>query len=981
MRPLSLSTLPLSPSRAAPPRLTEPSRPSFYPNDRFRRCGVLASRKEGVLSARVVRPSVTSAAASTDTAAATSPAALKDADGKDISGAGIRRRFLEFYESRGHARLPSSSLVPEDPTVLLTIAGMLQFKPVFMGQEERKVPRATTTQKCVRTNDIENVGVTARHHTFFEMLGNFSFGDYFKREAIEWAWELATKEYGLDAERVWVSVFREDDEAYAIWRDVVGVPESRIKRMDEADNYWAAGPTGPCGPCSELYWDFKPELGIDGSEDLDNDSRFIEFYNLVFMEFSRDAKGETTPLARKNIDTGMGLERMAQILQGAPNNYETDLIRPVIDAAAAMAGISYDSADDAQKLKLKVIGDHTRAVAYLIADGVLPSNVGRGYVVRRLLRRVVRCGRLLGVAPPEGAAAFTPAVAEVAVKLSGECDANVQAKAQKIYDELEREELRFAKTLGRGEEILADMIAAVKTSAPSQPELSGEDAFALYDTYGFPLDITTDVASEAGVAVDVAGFEAAMETARALSRDARVSVDVTAGDLLAAVAEELGEPTAFVGYGDAEVSGATVRAIISESGERVDEVGPGERAEIILDVTPFYAEGGGQVGDEGVISLASGASLRVSDCRKTAGGRLHAHACEVVGDAPVRVGDEAVATVNADSRRRAKANHTATHLLQSALKRTMGEDVSQAGSLVTRDRLRFDFNAPRAPTAEELERVEALVNGWIGDARDLVAEEMAIADAKARGATAMFGEKYGDVVRVVDVPGVSMELCGGTHVANTAEIGGFKIVAESGIAAGVRRVEAVAGPGVVELLAERDGVVTALAGSLRVPPEEIEARVSGLQEDLRAAQKEAEALRGALAAAKAGALASQAVAADAGTRVLVARLDGVDPAALKAAAESLQATLAKEAGEAGVAVVLGSGSEDGKVSLVAVFDEEAQKAGGIKAGAVLGAAAKACGGGGGGKPGFAQAGGRDATKLDEALEGARKTILDALDEK
>ena len=349
------------------------------------------------MTARVVRPAVTVAAASTETAEA--EVDLKDAAGKDISGSGIRRRFLEFYESRGHARLPSSSLVPEDPTVLLTIAGMLQFKPVFMGQEERKVPCATTTQKCVRTNDIENVGVTQRHHTFFEMLGNFSFGDYFKKEAIQWAWELATVEYGLDESRVWVSVFREDDEAYAIWRDVVGVPEERIKRMDEADNFWAAGPTGPCGPCSELYWDFHPERGVEGA-DLDDDSRFIEFYNLVFMEMNRDANGETTPLAKKNIDTGMGLERMAQILQGAPNNYETDLIRPIIDKAADMAGISYDDADDAAKLKLKVIGDHTRAVAYLIADGVLPSNVGRGYIVRRLLRRVVRCGRLLGVKPP-----------------------------------------------------------------------------------------------------------------------------------------------------------------------------------------------------------------------------------------------------------------------------------------------------------------------------------------------------------------------------------------------------------------------------------------------------------------------------------------------------------------------------------------------------------------------------------------------------
>ena len=897
---------------------------------------------------------------------------MRDADGKDISGAGIRRRFLEFYEARDHARLPSSSLVPEDPTVLLTIAGMLQFKPVFMGQEERKVPTATTTQKCVRTNDIENVGVTARHHTFFEMLGNFSFGDYFKKEAIAWAWEISTKEYGLDASRIWISVFREDDEAYAIWRDEIGILENRIKRMDEADNFWAAGPTGPCGPCSELYWDFHPERGVDGSEDLDDDSRFIEFYNLVFMESVRDTDGNMKPLKRKNIDTGMGLERMAQILQGKPNNYETDLIRPIIDAAASMAGISYDYADDATKLKLKVIGDHTRAVCYLISDGVLPSNVGSGYIVRRLLRRVVRCGRLLGVKAPDGAGAFTPAIARVAIGLSEACDANVLKSSQKICDELEREELRFATTLGRGEEILADMLAAAKTKDAKAPKLTGEDAFTLYDTYGFPLDITTDVATEAGVDVDVDGFEKAMAAARDLSRDARVAVDVTVGDLLGAIADELGEPTRFTGYGSVTEEGVKVRALL-KGGERVASAGAGDTVEVVLDATPFYAEGGGQVGDEGEIILSDDrGKLVVGDCRKAAGGRLFVHSC-VVSEGVVGEGDAVTATVSAASRRRAKANHTATHLLQSALKMTIGEDVSQAGSLVNFERLRFDFNAPSAPTPEELARVESLVNGWIGDAIDLTAEEMAISRAKEKGATAMFGEKYGDVVRVVDVPGVSMELCGGTHVKNTAEIGGFKILSESGIAAGVRRIEAVSGPGVVDLLQERDGTVKALAGSLRVPPEEIAGRVSALMEDLKTSQKEAEALRGELAVAKATALASQAIDAPGGAKVLVARMDGVDPAALKAAAESLVAALGDD-----VAVVLGSGGDDGKVGLVASFTEGVQKAGGLKAGVVLGAAAKACGGGGGGKPGFAQAGGRDASALDAALEDAKKTIVDAL---
>ena len=937
---------------------------------------MLANRREGVLSARVVRPVVLVRAASTDVETS-NDTPLKDAEGKDISGAGIRRRFLEFYESRGHKKLPSSSLVPEDPTVLLTIAGMLQFKPVFMGQEERSVPCATTTQKCVRTNDIENVGVTARHHTFFEMLGNFSFGDYFKKEAIVWAWELATKEYGLDASRVWVSVFREDDEAYAIWRDVVGVPEERIKRMDEADNYWAAGPTGPCGPCSELYWDFHPERGTGPECDLDDDSRFIEFYNLVFMEFSRGADGKTTPLARKNIDTGMGLERMAQILQDRENNYETDLIRPIIDKAAAMASMSYDDASDSEKLKLKVIGDHVRAVSYLISDGVYPSNVGRGYVVRRLIRRVVRCGRLLGVNPPEGTSAFTPAIAAVAIRMGDACDPEIAGRSQKVFDELEREELRFAVTLGRGEEILADMLSAAKAADSKKPTLTGDGAFTLYDTYGFPLDITTDVASEQGVEVDIDGFEQAMETARNLSRDARVAVDVTAGDLLGKIAEELGEPTKFTGYGSLSEDGVRVQAIL-KNGNRVDEASSGDAVEVVLSSTPFYAEGGGQIGDKGeIIFDKTNASLSVKDCRKAAGGRLFVHTCVVTGDAPIREGDAVTATVSAPSRRRAKANHTATHLLQSALKLVLGEDVSQAGSLVNFDRLRFDFNAPRAPTSEELIEIETLVNGWVGDSVSLDAREMPIADAKAKGATAMFGEKYGSVVRVVDVPGVSMELCGGTHVSNTSEIGGFKIVSEAGIAAGVRRIEAVAGLGVVELLADRDETVRALAGSLRVPPEEIAGRVSSLMDDLKNAQKEAEALRGELAAAKSVTLAADAVTTNGGQKVLVARLDGVDPASLKQAAESLVAALGKE--RDGVAVVLGSGSPDGKVGLVAVFDAAVQKAGGLKAGAVLGAAAKTCGGGGGGKPGFAQAGGRDATKLDGALDDARDVIMKALE--
>jgi alanyl-tRNA synthetase len=924
--------------------------------------GSTASRASSIASARRRVRALGTATNDQSTGTRANP----NAEGKDNSGRGIRRRFLEFYEARGHSRQPSASLVPEDPTVLLTIAGMLQFKPVFMGQREREMPRATTTQKCVRTNDIENVGVTARHHTFFEMLGNFSFGDYFKREACEWAWELATKEFGLNPERVWVSVFREDDEAFGIWRDVVGVPESRIKRMDEKDNFWAAGPTGPCGPCSELYYDFHPERGLDGA-DLDDDSRFIEFYNLVFMELNRDADGGIKPLKNKNIDTGMGLERMAQILQGVSNNYETDLIRPIIDKAASMAGLDYASCSATQKQQLKVIGDHTRAVTYMISDGVFASNIGRGYIVRRLLRRVVRNGRLLGIKPADGQSAFTPSIAEVAISMSEECDPQVVKNTARILAELEREELSFQKTLGRGEEMLAELIEKAKDSKSG---LSGKDAFTLYDTYGFPLDITTDVASEAGIAVDLEGFEKAMAEQRSMSQAAHQTVDVTAGNALAQVADELGAMSEFIGYDNISSDVSNVLAIVS-GGESVEEASEGARVDVVLDVTPFYAESGGQVGDNGFLHSADGAVLEVTDVQKAGGGRIIVHSATVVKGS-IKKGSQVSANVDENARRRARNNHTATHLLQSALKKVLGDDVSQAGSLCGFDRLRFDFNCPKAVTEAQLLEVETVVNGWISQSADLTAEEMPIAAAKEKGATMMFGEKYGDVVRVVDVPGISMELCGGTHVSNTAEIGGFKIISEAGIASGIRRIEAVAGAGVVELLQQRDAVVKQLASTLRVPPEEIASRVSGMQKDLVAAQKLAESLRGELAVAKANALVSEARAVGE-SKVLVARLDGVDPGALKVAAENLATQLGD-----GAAVILGSANGD-NVGLVALFDTKVQKDGGLKAGQVLGAAAKRCGGGGGGKPGFAQAGGRDATQLDAALNEALQTLTTALD--
>ena len=625
---------------------------------------MLANRKDGVLSARVVRPAVAVAAASTDVE--TSETALKDADGKDISGAGIRRRFLEFYESRGHARLPSSSQVPEDPTVLLTIAGMLQFKPVFMGQEELKVPCATTTQKCVRTNDIENVGVTARHHTFFEMLGNFSFGDYFKKEAIQWAWELATKEYGLDASRVWVSVFRRTTRRTTSGKTSWAFPRN-------ASSAWTRRTTTGPWPITAVRPVLRAVLGLPSRArhglacDLDDDSRFIEFYNLVFMECPRAADGTTTPLARKNIDTGMGL---CAATAGQAEQLRTHLDPPIIDKAASMAGMTYASASDAEKLKLKVIETTCAPCRTSSPTACTPPTSEEGTCAppdppRRAVRRASRrrrAPRRSRPRSPRSRSRWATRVTPSSRAAPRRCSTSSSARSW-----------RFATTLGRGEEILVDMLAAAVAADAKAPVLSGDDAFTLYDTYGFPLTSPPTSLARRASPWTSPGSRPRWKPPRNLSRDARVAVDVTAGDLLAGVADELGEPTRFTGYGSLAESDVRVRAIVKQ-GARVDEASPGDAIDVVLDATPFYAEGGGQIGDEGEIVVAGGATLAVNDCRKAAGGRLFVHSCEVVGDAPVREGDAVTAAVNAASRRRAKANHTATHLLQSALKLVVGED-------------------------------------------------------------------------------------------------------------------------------------------------------------------------------------------------------------------------------------------------------------------------------------------------------------------
>ncbi|NJK30860.1 MAG: alanine--tRNA ligase [Acaryochloris sp. SU_5_25] len=865
-----------------------------------------------------------------------------------LSGAQIRQTFLDFYACKGHKILPSASLVPKDPTVLLTIAGMLPFKPIFLGQREAEVPRATTSQKCIRTNDIENVGKTARHHTYFEMLGNFSFGDYFKAEAIAWAWELSTEVFQLPPERLIASVFVEDEEAFAIWRDKIGIPEHRIQRMGAEDNFWTSGPTGPCGPCSELYYDFYPEKG-DQKIDLEDDTRFIEYYNLVFMEYNRDSEGNLTPLKHKNIDTGMGLERMAQILQGVPNNYETDLIFPIIETAAQLAGINYKNAKEQIKTSLKVIGDHVRSVVQMIADGITASNIGRGYVLRRLIRRVVRHGQLIGI---EGA--FITQVAAAAIATLESAYPEVRERETTIKAELEREEAQFLTTLNRGEKLLAEMMA----KKPKQ--ISGEDAFTLYDTHGFPLELTQEIAAEQGLTVDEAGFAVEMEKQRDRARNAHETIDLTVQSTLDQLAEQI-HPTAFLGYTDFSATAEVVALLVD--GEAVDQASAGTTVQIALDRTPFYAESGGQIGDRGYLN-GKKAVVRIEDVHKESDIFIHYGRIE---RGTLKTGERLTAQIDLACRRQVQAHHTATHLLQAALKNIVDESIGQAGSLVAFDRLRFDFNYAKPITAEQIEAIETQINTWIAEAHATETTVMPIAEAKAKGAVAMFGEKYGAQVRVMDVPGVSMELCGGTHVRNTAEIGLFKIVSEVGIAAGVRRIEAIAGPAVLDYLNLRDAVVRELSDRFKAKPEELPERITHLQTELKTSQKQLEALKAELALVKSEQLLSQAVAVGA-VKVLVAQLESVDPESLKTAAERLLQKLGEGA------VVLGSVPEPGKVSLVAAFSPAVIKTG-LQAGKFVGAIAKQCGGGGGGRPNLAQAGGRDPSKLADALAIAHKQLI------
>jgi len=863
-----------------------------------------------------------------------------------LSSADVRSRFLHFFTERGHTIVPSAPLVPgNDPTLLFTNAGMVQFKEVFLGADQRSYQRAVSAQRCLRAggkhNDLDQVGYTARHHTFFEMLGNFSFGDYFKEKAIRYAWELLTDVYGLPSERLFVTVFEDDDEAEAIWREQIGVPAERIARIGARDNFWSMGDTGPCGPCSEIFYDHGADIagGPPGSADEDGD-RFIEIWNLVFMQYDRTADGELKPLPRPCVDTGMGLERLAAILQGVHNNYDTDLFQPLIKVAATLIGCS-----DLQHPSLKVLADHIRACSFLLADGVLPANEGRGYVLRRIIRRAIRHGHQLGADEVFFWRLFEPLQA-----LMSDAYPELDRSAEKIRSQLHDEEVRFRETLERGLELLRGVLED-KSEGEQVP---GEIAFKLYDTYGFPLDLTQDVAREHGLSVDVSGFDAQMQAQRERARAANRFQQSSGID--SELLQSL-PVTAFLGYAQLEDDGGEVLALLQD-GQQVTQLQAGEEGVVILDRTPFYAESGGQVGDSGTL-VAADTRFAVSDTRKHAG-RYHLHH-GVVKSGVLQQGASVQASVNATRRADIVRHHSATHLLHAALRQLLGDHVEQKGSLVAADRLRFDFSHPQALSAEQLEQIETLVNNAIRSNVAADIQEMPLQQALNSGAMALFDEKYDELVRVLRFGDFSVELCGGTHVARLGDIGAFKIVHETGIAAGVRRIEAVAGSRAIDQYQHLYRQHLQLAQLLKASPEQLLDKTRQLQGRVRELQSEITRLQSDLASGKGGDLLDQAVMLDDGrTRLVVADVGDLDARIMRQQVDQLKAR------DANVIVLLAAIS-DGKVRLAAGVGDALT--GDYHAGKLVNHVAAQIGGKGGGRADFAQAGGSDVNKLDSALSG------------
>ena len=852
----------------------------------------------------------------------------------------LRQLFLTYFAEQGHRVVRSSSLVPgNDPTLLFTNAGMVQFKDVFLGQDHREYSRAASSQRCVRAggkhNDLENVGYTARHHTFFEMLGNFSFGDYFKREAIGFAWEFVTEKLNLPPERLWVTVYEDDDEAADIWLNGIGIDPDRFGRLGEKDNFWAMGDTGPCGPCSEIFYDHGPHVpgGPPGSPDEDGD-RYVEIWNLVFMQFERDADGNLKPLPKPSVDTGMGLERIAAVMQGVHSNYDIDLFRAIIEKAAEVTGTA-----DLEHVSLRVIADHIRACAFLILDGVVPGNEGRSYVLRRILRRALRHGYELGVDGP-----FFYRLVEVVCDKMGDHYPELTEARERIEKELLREEEQFARTLSRGMKILEGALDDI----PDGGTLAGDIVFKLYDTYGFPADMTADVARARHIGIDEAGYDVELQKQRARSQaEGAFKVDLSGG-------LKIDVDTTFVGYEQLEASGK-VMALVRD-GELTESLSEGDAGAIVLDTTPFYAESGGQVGDTGLLRLTHGGRFRVTDTQHAGGAVLHIGVVEL---GQVNIGDEVPAEVDADTRTATVLNHSATHLLHAALREVLGPGVAQKGSLVAPDRLRFDFSHDKAMSAAEIERVEALVNEQIRANAVAETAEMNYEAAIEAGAMALFGEKYGDQVRVLRIGEFSTELCGGTHVNRAGDIGYFRIIAESGIASGVRRIEALTGPAAAAHAAGIESTLNQLAGLLKAVPQEVESKVRQLLDRNRTLERENEQLMARLADGG-GRDAAEAATEIGGIRVLVNRLDdGVGPKVMREAVDRMKDRLGT-----GV-VVLGSATEDGKVRLAAGVTKDVMDR--IKAGDLVNSVAQQVGGKGGGRPDFAQAGGSDAGALNEAL--------------
>ena len=854
----------------------------------------------------------------------------------------IREKFLSFFESKGHTRVRSSSLVPaNDPTLLFTNSGMVQFKDVFLGQDQRAYTRATTAQRSVRAggkhNDLENVGYTARHHTFFEMLGNFSFGDYFKKEAISYAWELLTTVYKLPAEKLTVTVYHEDDEAYDIWKNEIGVPAERIIRIGDnkgaryaSDNFWQMADTGPCGPCTEIFYDHGPDIwgGPPGSEQEDGD-RFIEIWNLVFMHFNKDEHGVLHPLPKPCVDTGMGMERLSAVLQHVHSNYEIDTFQALIKAAARETGCT-----DLENKSLRVIADHIRCAAFLIVDGVIPGNEGRGYVLRRIARRALRHGHKLGQTQP-----FFFKLVDDLVKEMGGAYPELAEQAVRVAEVIRQEEERFGETLGNGMKILEAALA--KDSA----NLDGVTAFTLYDTYGFPLDLTADICRERNVALDEAGFNAAMEAQREKAREgSKFKMNTSL--------EYSGDKTRFTGYEQLAHEAKIVALYVD--GVAVNEVNAGQNAIVVLDTTPFYAESGGQCGDAGVLLGSDGAVFAVSDTLKIQADVFGHHG--VVTTGKLTIVQSVKAEVDQARRASTMRNHSATHLMHKALREVLGSHVAQRGSLVDPDKTRFDFSHNAPMTDEEIRQVEAIVNREILANQATRAQLMAFDDAVKHGAMALFGEKYGDEVRVLDI-GSSRELCGGTHVSRTGDIGLFKIVSEGGVAAGIRRVEAVTGEAALALVQQLNSTVAQASAALRTQPEELLNRIVQVQDQVKGLEKELATLKSKLASSQGDELVQQAADIK-GIKVLAATLEGADVTALRETMDKLKDKLKT------AAIVLASVS-DGKVSLIAGVT--ADSTGKIKAGELVNFVAQQVGGKGGGRPDMAQAGGTNPAALPAAL--------------